>query len=182
MSTRSGPTLDPATGTSDAAGLRGRSVLGDFNFGAVVWTLKGSLGGGRAHEGRPESCGEDVGSTKKSTVSPRLAPPTACSTFRLLLQVVHRWQASSVRPQPITSSSAQGPKIGRATVRGWSGGSGRLLPNWLETKRRKLLAISRVSPLILAAVTRTVPGAPVLSRQVAPWSPWAHEAPAPGSP
>ena len=90
MSMRTGAESAGEEGTRAAAGPAwGISTLGDLRRGADapsaaegVPSLGGLSGKARAHEGRPDMCVGPAGE-KKSTVSPRAAPPTLSSTFRL---------------------------------------------------------------------------------------------------
>ena len=89
MSTRMGPESAGEAGTRAAAGPAiGISTLGDFvrwagalSAAEPVGSLGGLSGKARAHEGRPDICVGPAGE-KKSTVSPRAAPPTLSSTLR----------------------------------------------------------------------------------------------------
>ena len=94
MSIRTGPGSAGEAGTRAAAGpAMGISILGDFARWVTSrsacedvssiggWPVHTWSGIARAHEGRPDICGGPT-LEKKSTVSPRAAPPTLSSTFR----------------------------------------------------------------------------------------------------
>ena len=94
MSIRIGLESAGEAGTRGAARATGISTLGDLRRGVTsrsacesVPSIGGWSGKARAHEGRPDMRGGPTGE-KKSTVSPRAAPPTVSSTFRFAAATV----------------------------------------------------------------------------------------------